>query len=123
MLRNQSHLTNTDYKGTGYADITWHGTRAWQADWNGNVIAFLLSGKHAKGGTVDDDFIYVGINMHWDALPFELPGLPRGLKWRVFANTSMPSPDDIWEPGSEPVLQDQQAFTAAGRSIFILVGK
>ena len=123
MLRNRSHLTNTDYKGTGYADITWHGTRAWQADWSGNVIAFLLSGKHAKGGTVDDDFIYVGINMHWDALPFELPGLPAELQWRIFANTSMTSPEDIWEPGSEPVLQDQHGFTAAGRSIFVLVGK
>ncbi len=109
--------------GSGYADITWHGTRAWNADWSGNVIGFMLSGKHAKGGTVDDDFIYVGFNMHWDALPFELPGLPPGLKWRVFANTGMSSPDDIWEPGFEPALQDQQGFTAAGRSMFILVGR
>ncbi len=70
-----------------------------------------------------DDFIYVGMNMHSETLPFELPGLPDGCQWHVSANTSMPSPQDIWEPGSEPRLEDQQGYTAAGRSIFILVGR
>ncbi len=35
ILRNKTHFQNQDAKGTGYADITWHGTQAWNADWNG----------------------------------------------------------------------------------------
>ena len=45
-------LRNADYVGSGYPDISWHGTRAWNADWSGGsrVLAFMLCGKHAKGG-------------------------------------------------------------------------
>jgi isoamylase len=123
VLRNKDHFRNHDYVGSGYADITWHGTRAWEADWSGNVIAFMLCGKHAKGGSEKDDYIYVAANMHWDALPFELPMLPAEMKWHVFANTSLPSPLDCWEPGAEPVLEDQYNFMVGGRSIAILVGR
>ena len=69
------------------------------------VLAFMLCGRHAKGGRVADDDIYVGINRHWDALEFELPQLADGRVWHVAANTSMPSPEDCWEPGQEPRLE------------------
>ena len=82
----------------------------------------MLCGKHAKGGTVQDDYIYVAINMHWEALPFELPALPQGMSWHIFANTSMPSPQDIWEPGSEPEVGNSDLIIG-GRSIAILVGR
>ncbi len=121
-LRSKDYLRHADYVGSGYPDISWHGTRAWQPDWNGRVLAFMLCGAHAKGGTARDDFIYVTMNMYWDALPVELPHLPEGVRWRVFANTDMPSPQDIFAPGDEPVLADQSAVLAGGRSVMILVG-
>jgi glycogen operon protein len=124
VLRNRDHFRNQDYVGSGYADITWHGTQAWNADWSGgsSVIAFLLCGKHAKGGMVRDDYIYVAINTYWDALPFEMPGLPEGLRWHVFANTGIAAPDDIATPGQEPLLADPHVLVG-GRSVVILVGK
>jgi len=82
-----------------------------------------LNGKYAKDGTNPDDFIYVAMNMYWEALPFELPRLPDGFRWRVFANTSMPSPEDAFDPGSEPGLADQNSFIAGERSVAILVGR
>ena len=124
-LRNKEHFRNQDYVGTGYADISWHGTQAWRADWSGTsrVLAFMLDGRHAKGGTVHDDFVYVAMNMHWDDLTFELPGLPLGSCWRVFANTGAAEPEDIWEPGSEPPLDNQGHFLLGGRSVAVLVGR
>lgn len=125
VLRNRDHFRNIDYVGSGYADITWHGTQAWNADWSNSsrVIAFMLCGKHAKGGTMPDDYIYVAINTYWDALSFELPGLPTGLVWHIFANTSVPSPADIQTPGQEPVMDDQRHVLVGGRSVIVLVGK
>lgn len=121
VLRGREFFRNQDYMNCGYADITWHGTQAWNADWSGNVIAFMLSGEHAKGGTVTDNYIYVALNMYWDALPFELPGLRAGRKWHLFANTGV-APSSF-EPGCEPVLDDQHGFLVGGRSVVILVGK
>jgi isoamylase len=124
-LRNRWHLSNRDYVGSGYPDISWHGTRAWYPDWSGTsrTLAFMLCGKHARGGAQPDDYIYVAFNTHSDALPFELPGLPDGRKWHVFANTGMTSPEDIWTPGSEPLLGDQSSITVGDRSTVVLVGR
>ena len=125
VLRPREHMTHRDYVGSGYADITWHGTRAWQADWSegSRVLAFLLCGRHARGGTVEDEPIYVAANSYWEALPFELPGLPGGYAWHVAVNTSVPAPQDAFEPGNEPPLENQREFLVGGRSVAVLVGR
>jgi glycogen operon protein len=124
MLRNRYHLSERDYVGSGYPDISWHGTEAWNADWSksSRALAFMLCGKHARGGTAQDDYIYVAMNTYWDALWFKPPQLPEGKQWHLAVNTSMPSPQDIWPLGSEPVLQDQNAILVANRSVMILIG-
>ncbi len=125
VLRNRWHLSGRDYVGSGYADITWHGAKAWSADWSDSnrTLAFMLCGKHARGGAVQDNYIYVAMNMHWDAHWFELPGLPEGMQWHVAVNTGAPHPEDIWEVGSEPVLGDQSGLLIGDRSVVVLVGK
>jgi glycogen operon protein len=56
VLRNKEHFQHRDYKDAGLPDISFHGTRAWYADYsqNSRVLAFMLSGEHAKGGTITD---------------------------------------------------------------------
>jgi glycogen operon protein len=124
VLRNRDHFRNTDYAASGYPDISWHGTQAWNADWSDSsrTLAFMLCGKHARAGTQQDGYIYVAMNMHWEALTFELPGLPQDLHWHVFANTGATPPDDSYAPGSEPLLSDQGQILVGGRSVIILVG-
>ncbi|PSB17015.1 glycogen debranching enzyme GlgX [filamentous cyanobacterium CCP2] len=128
VLRNRIFFRNEDYMGSGYPDISWHGMKAWKPDWEDDAdethtIAFMLCGKHAKGGTVRDDYVYVAMNMHWEAHGFELPKLPPGIRWHIFANTTMQPPDDIWDVGTEPELSEQSWMMVGERSIVILVGK
>ncbi len=125
VLRNRWHFSNRDYVGSGYADITWHGTKAWNADWSDSnrLMAFMLCGKHARGGLVHDNYVYVAMNMHWDGHWCDLPGLPDGMQWHVSVNTGAPTPEDIWEPGSEPLLSEQHGLLIGPRSVVILVGK
>ncbi len=124
VLRNRQHFQNHDYVDSGYADISWHGTQAWDADWSNHsrTLAFMLCGKHAKEGTAEDDYIYVAMNMHYRPLQFEIPGLPPQMQWHIFANTGCTSPEDSWEPGTEPVLENQQKMLVGERSVIILVG-
>jgi isoamylase len=123
-LRNRSHHHGSDRAGSGYPDISWHGTRAWHADWSPSslTLAFMLCGKHAKDCALEDDFIYVAMNMHWEGHGFELPAPPDGRRWRVFANTGMPAPEDAWDLGAEPELSDQGHVFVGPRSVVILVG-
>ena len=125
VLRNRQHFQNRDYVGSGYADITWHGTRAWQTNWSNHVrtLAFMLCGQHSLQGTSEDDYIYVAMNMHWESHWFEIPNLPSGMQWHVFANTGCHSPEDCYEPDTEPLLPNQSEILLRDRSIVILVGK
>ncbi len=124
-LRNRWHLSGRDYLGTGYPDISWHGRDAWHPDWSdeSRSLAFMLCGQHARGGQASDDYIYVALNSHWLTHGFELPQLPGGRQWHVFANTAQEAPHDIWTPGDEPRLDEQSYFLMGPRSSAILVGR
>ena len=51
VLRNRWHFSNRDYVGSGYADITWHGTKAWSADWSdSNRLAGFHAVRQARQG-------------------------------------------------------------------------
>ena len=82
-----------------------------------------IDAAHAKAGQVMDNSVYVALNMYWEALTFELPRLPTGLKWHLFAHTGAPGPEDSWSPGTEPALADQDRFVVEGRAVLILVAK
>jgi glycogen operon protein len=45
------------------------------------------------------------------------------MAWHVFANTGMETPDDIAEPGQEPLIDSQKEILVGPRSIIVLVGK
>lgn len=124
VLRSPGHFQNRDYVGSGYPDISWHGTRAWYVDWSSrHILAFLLCGKHAKQGKVEDNYLYVAMNAHWEAHRLEIPGLPPGMRWHVFANTGLRPPEDSYLPGTEPALEDRSGLLLGDRSVVILVGR
>jgi glycogen operon protein len=117
VLRGDRFFEHRDYVGSGKPDISFHGTRVGQPDWGGRCLAVLLCGKHA---TPQDDDIYVAINMFWDGLPFQVPPAPEGKSWRVAINTSMPSPEDIYDSEGGPRVGSDEIIVG-GRSIMVLV--
>ena len=138
VLRYDDHLSHTDYRNLGLPDFSWHGVKAWhpESGYNNLTAAFMLNGQYTTPASVvggfpadtsplspPDDFIYVAMNMHWEMHGFELPHLPEGLAWHVFANTGMEPPADIAVPGEEPLIDNQHEVLVGPRSIIILVGK
>jgi isoamylase len=120
LLRNREHFCQQE--SSGHSKITWHGIQVGQPDlsYHSHTLAFMLA---ERDDTDADDFIYVAMNMYWENLDFQLPGLPEGMKWYQFANTSRPSPEDNSSPGSEPLLSEQQQVLVAAHSVVILVGR
>jgi glycogen operon protein len=125
IFRNKNHFRNMDYMNSGFPDISFHGTRQWQADWSSTsrIFAFMLDGAHAKDGSCQDNTMYVAMNMHWETVSLELPQLPQDKYWHVSVNTDMPSPFDFHPLSHEPRISDQQTFTLGARSVIILIGK
>jgi glycogen operon protein len=125
VLRNDAHFRENDYMGSGYADVTWHGAKAWMPNWgvDSRCFAYMLCGKHARGGTETDDYIYIFANAYWEDVDVELPHAPDEMEWYQFVNTGLDSPHDIFEPGQEQPLSDQKNIRAKTRSVIVLVGR
>ena len=121
VLRSSDHPTGTDRVGSGLPDVSWHGVRAWTPDWadHGRVLALMRCGRHAKGGSVADDHVYVAVNAHWEPHDLELPGLPDGQRWHLFADTAT----GAHPPGAEPELKHPWRFRLGAHSAVVLVGR
>ena len=73
------------------------------------------------GGT--HDCVYLAANSHWEAHSLELPALPDGLVWHLFADTAAQPPTEIHEPGREPPLDDQTRARIGPRSVLVLAAR
>lgn len=124
-LRQSEFLTSKDVVGSGYPDISWHGVLPWKPDWSlpSRSLAFMLCGRHGSAVGGPAHFIYCAFNMYYEPLEFTLPVLPKGLVWYRVADTSLPSPQDIVEPGQEVLLGNIKTLAIESRTCVILLGK
>ncbi|MEU9005691.1 hypothetical protein [Streptomyces sp. NPDC048551] len=118
-LRSTSHPTGRLRDSLGLPDISWHGERAWQPDWSQESRLLAV----ARCGAGDEDVVYVAMNSHWEAHDLELPALPGGRSWHLFADTGAEAPHDIRTPGTEQELDNAGKYLIGPRSVVILVGR
>lgn len=120
VLRHPAHVGN-DYAHTSPLEVSWHGHRAWNADWSpeSRFLAYTLRQRL----THMNDSLYAAFNMHWDAVDIELPQPIDGDDWYVFVDTGKSSPDDIAEVGAESTLIHDKRYSMAPRSCLVAVPK
>lgn len=102
-------------------DFSWHGCKAWNADWSGQsqTLAVMLANSQVE----PDSCLYAAFNSHWEMHGFELPRPAVGTEWYILANTDMEPPQDIFQPGKEMKLDNQNEILIGPRSTVILVSK
>jgi len=120
VLRRDYHFYQKDILNSGYSDISFHGTKAFQPDFSdgSRVFAFMLCGKHAK---IEDDYIYVAMNMHTESLLFELPKL-KNRDWYMVINTDLCYGEDIVDTALEKNLIKDREVLVSDRAIVVFVG-
>jgi isoamylase len=112
------YFFNGSVNERGVKDISWHGTKLNSPGWHDPEARALSMTLAGFGGDAD---LHVMFNMFWNPLEFELPVIP-GRCWYLAVDTSLPSPDDIPDPGSEPgVLRG--VHRVQGRSVVVLVNR
>ncbi|NJL34255.1 MAG: glycogen debranching enzyme, partial [Chloroflexaceae bacterium] len=93
--RHQLFREQRFWTDPGGPEITWHGTKLNQPDWNyhSHSLAFEL---HFP---VNAEHLHVMLNAYWEPLTFEMIPLKNGRQWHRAIDTSLPSPDNIHERG------------------------
>jgi isoamylase len=102
----------------GLPHVAWHGSKLGQPGWNdpsARALSFTLAGLQGS------DDLHVILNMFWDSMDFELPGIP-GRRWVRAVDTTIPSPDDILDPGDE-IPVESNTYHAGERSVVVLISQ
>jgi isoamylase len=125
-LRRSSWFTGRA-NARGLTDISWHGTRLLSPGWNdpaSRVLAFTLAGFPGDGGDelqAHDVDLHVVLNLEWQDLDFEIPGVP-GRRWVRVIDTAAPSPADIVSP-SAGTPEPGPTIRVHDRSVVVLVSQ
>jgi glycogen operon protein len=118
--------TGRDGNYNAIPDISWFDEAGETPDWEtiGSCIAFRMDGSKAEvlADQDDNDFFIMFNGGEGDRL-FAVAPPPAGKCWMRMADTSLPSPQDIMEPGAEAPLGDSKSYMVKNRSIVIFISK
>ena len=102
----------------GYPAVSMHGTNAWQFDYSpeNRVLGVMFAGRKDN----QDDFVYIGINTHWESHGVWLPQLPQNMSWQVEINTDL-GENAVYDVPAEINSSDQ--FIIGARSVIVCTSK
>ncbi len=116
VLHGTRPMQMTDYKHTGFPDLSYHGREPWTV-WlsdDRKSIGMLYCGAYSD---MEDDDVFVCYNFYFNEEGFQLPKARAGRAWRYVSNTLKA---DWFDP---PVsLENEDLLIVPGGSMTILVG-
>lgn len=113
-----------DYKACGCPDISYHGTKAWQPEFEHfrRELGVMYCGNYGVHGDGSlDDYFFVAYNMHWELHEFALPHLPKTMSWQILFQTDDTDCNGYFEDTLE--LEEQKQVIIPPRTIVVLIGK
>lgn len=96
VLHGRTLLRGIDTLSCGFPDISFHGREAWRPDTGSasRCMGIMYCGFYAvEGGQEEEHFLYIAVNMHWQADYLGLPKLPKGKQWTYAASTGKETPE------------------------------
>lgn len=118
VLHLSEETRQMDYKSFGLPDMSYHGTKAWYADFSNfnRHFSVMYCGKYATvEGRPDEADLLIAYNMFWYELKFGVPSARNKNKWKVAFAT-----DASVESG---MLIEDRLFSVPGRSIVVLMAE
>lgn len=112
ILHMPKEMRGVDYMAKGFPDVSVHGERAWflNRDNTSRLLGIMYCGAYAqKDDGTEDDFLYIGMNFHWEKRNIALPNLPEGMNWKKIADTS--------EMGEPWFREQEEPYKNLSRSI------
>jgi glycogen operon protein len=107
-----------DYMSFGLPDMSYHGTKAWYADFSyfNRHFSTMYCGKYATTcGHADEPDIYIAYNMYWKPQQFGIPAARNKKQWEVAFSTEASRLTKDIEIG--------RLYSVPARSITVLIAR
>lgn len=117
VLHLSEETRQMDYKSFGLPDMSYHGSKAWYADFShfNRHFSVMYCGKYATvDGGADEPDMFVAYNMFWENIKFGVPSARNKKAWKVVFST------DSSIKINEEV---DRVFMVSPRSIVVLIAE
>lgn len=117
ILHMPKETRQMDYKSYGMPDMSYHGTKAWYADFShfNRHFSVMYCGKYVtECGKKEEPDLYIAYNMHWEPQQFGVPQARNKKEWHVAFSTDASFAHDI---------KINRVFTAKERSVTVFIAK
>ena len=103
----------------GFPSSSKQGNVPWETNlsYESRVLGIMLAGRNEADD--EDDIIFIAINAYWEKQNMTLPDLPKGLEWRLVANTALPEGSDFAQSIDE-MIKVGTKIELESRSVMIL---
>ncbi|HOX32532.1 MAG TPA: glycogen debranching protein GlgX [Spirochaetales bacterium] len=125
-FRRPEFFTGQDADYNACPDITWFDETGANPDWARaeHRLAARIDGSKADIlADRDDNDFYLIFNAAAESALFSIGPAPLARRWYRVVDTSLPSPEDLLEPGEELPLLPQDEYAVAPRSLVLLLSK
>ena len=123
-VRRSQFLTGVPNSKSGWSDVSWYSPLGTAVDWHSgdHPIICLL----AAPGAVDDPKgigrdVLLMFNSSGSGSRFIIPTIAKSKKWRLFADTSLPTPHDVYPNMDGPALPATGSHTLPHKSVAVYV--
>ena len=116
VLHLKEETRQMDYRSYGLPDMSYHGTKAWYADFShfNRHFSTMYCGKYAMDETgADEPDMYIAYNMYWEKQSFGVPSARNKKKWKVAFSTSPEQAEG----------EIDRTFIVPGRSVTVLMSE
>jgi isoamylase len=125
-LRRPEFFTGQDADFNATPDITWFDEKGMSPDWakiDARIAARIDGSKADILADRDDNDFYLIFNAKDESAVFQVGPAPMARHWYRVVDSSLPSPEDLAEPGAEAILVPQDEYAVSPRSIVLLISR
>ena len=111
-VRREHFLTGVPDSEDGWPDVSWYNAAGTAVDWYADlhpVICLLTSPRKRQPEETSRSVLFL-LNSSGDGVDFLIPSIAKSKKWRLFVDTSRPSPNDIFPDLNGPKLEDSGVY-------------
>jgi isoamylase len=123
-VRRQTFLSGVPNSKSGWADVSWYSPLGTAVDWHSGdlpIICLLAAPTLAEDPHEIGRDVLLMMNSSSQGSRFLIPTIAKSKKWRLFLDTSLPSPHDIYPDLAGPLLPPTGSHNLPHKTMVVYV--
>jgi glycogen operon protein len=123
-VRRQQFLSGMPNSKDGLADVSWYSPLGTAVDWYNDehpIICMLAAPTPAEDPGETGRDVLLMLNSSGNGCRFLIPTIAKSKKWRLFVDTSLPTPHDVYPNLDGPALPSSGSHTLPHKSLAVYV--